>query len=240
MNRDFEIKQLLRAYRSGILSDAAFEEELSHLEHETGEQEQPVSPGFEAGGRTYRSEREAVLSFLDELHATEMDSAIGFAKWSAVCRTMGLRSGLMVAAERNAYHARIIERRVHELGGDLRTTASQHGSKIAEVLGNGSIPDFEKLAALTAMIQEPQQAVAPLVEFASALNRDIETKQVLRLLAEDELSTATWLHEIFSVLTSRQAAAQAADSPRQFSAAPQAGGGQQPAMPGREPSDEQS
>src|SRR5579875_3399884 len=175
MNRDFEVRQLLRAYRSGILSESAFEEELTRLEHETGEPGQaPVSSGFEIGGRTYRSEREGVLSFLDELHATQMDSAIGFAKWSAVCRTLGLRSGLMIAAERDAYHARIIERRVHELGGALHAINSERGSKLAEVLGNGSIPDFEKLAALTGMMQEPQQAIAPLVEFAAALNRDVE------------------------------------------------------------------
>ena len=35
MNRDFEIRQLLRAYRSGIMSEAAFEEEMARLEHES-------------------------------------------------------------------------------------------------------------------------------------------------------------------------------------------------------------
>jgi len=119
VNRDFVIKQLLRAYRSGILSEAAFEEELTRLEHgvEPGE---PTGPGFEAFGRMYSSERAAVISFLDELHATQMDSAVGFAKWASVCRTKGLRTGLMIVAERKAYHARVIERRVHELGGELR------------------------------------------------------------------------------------------------------------------------
>ena len=38
MNRDFEIKQLVWAFRSGIMSEAAFEEELSRLELETGAQ----------------------------------------------------------------------------------------------------------------------------------------------------------------------------------------------------------
>jgi hypothetical protein len=32
MNRDFEVRQLLRAYRSGLLSEAAFEEEMNRLE----------------------------------------------------------------------------------------------------------------------------------------------------------------------------------------------------------------
>jgi hypothetical protein len=210
MNRDFEIRQLLRAYRSGIMSEAAFEEAMTELEHESGEQ-QPAEPrGFEVGGRAYRSEREAVLSFLDELHATQMDSAIGFAKWSAVCRTSGLRTGLVIAAEREAYHARVIQRRMHELGGELRSTASAHGGQLVELLANASISDLEKLTALTSLIQDPQQAVGPLLQFAQALTRDIETKQALRLIAEDELSSANWLHEICAALTALQAGAQAA------------------------------
>jgi hypothetical protein len=73
MNRDFEIRQLLRASRSGIMSEAAFEEELTRLEHEPGEAGQAPISGFEACGRRYRSEREAVLSFIDDLFATQSD-----------------------------------------------------------------------------------------------------------------------------------------------------------------------
>ena len=170
MNRDFVIRQLLRAYRSGILSEAAFEEELARLQHgaEPGE---PTGPGFEAFGRMYSSERSAVISFLDELHPTQMDSAVGFAKWASVCRTKGLRTGLMIVAERKAYHARVIERRVHELGGELRATTSKETAKLVEILANGEIPEVEKLSALTSLIQEPKQAIAPLLTFAAALKQ---------------------------------------------------------------------
>jgi len=212
MNRDFEIKQLLRAFRSGIMSEAAFEEELSRFEHEAGEQGPAPSPGFEACGRTYGSEREAVLSFLDELHATQMDSTLAFAKWSAVCRTKGLRTGLLIAAERAAYHTRIIQRRMHELAGQLLATATERGRSLVEVLANSQVSDLEKLSALTALIQEPQQAVAPLVAFAAALTSDLETKQALRLMAEDELSTSTWLHDVCAAMTATQPAAPANDA----------------------------
>lgn len=203
MNRDFEIRQLLRAYRSGILSEAAFEDEITRIEHEAAEPG-PVSPTFEALGRVYRSEREAVVDFLDKLHATQMDAAVGFAKWSSVCRTRGLRTGLMMVAERKAYHARVLERRAHELGAGLRSISTDQGSKLVELLANREISELEKLLALTALIQEPQAAVAPIMAFASALNSDVETKQALRLLAEDELSSATWLHDVCQVLTASQ------------------------------------
>jgi hypothetical protein len=64
MNRDFEMRQLLRAYRSGIMSEAAFEEEMAKLEREAEGMGQ--SEGFEAFGHLYRSEREALLSFFDK------------------------------------------------------------------------------------------------------------------------------------------------------------------------------
>ena len=215
MNRDFEVRQLLRAYRSGLMSETAFEEEMTRLEHETGEPGQPVlPPGFEVFGRSYRSEREAVISFLDELHATQMDLAIGFAKWSAACRTMGLRTGLMMAAERSAYHSRVIERRVHELAGELHVATSEHGGKLAEVLANGEVSDLEKLLALTSLIQDPQQVIAPIVTFASALRKDVETKQALRLLAEDELSTAAWLHDICAALSAVEVPATSTNAER--------------------------
>jgi hypothetical protein len=202
LNRDFEIRQLLRAYRSGLMSEAAFEEEMTRLEQGEGEQTQ-AQPGFEAFGRVYRSERDAVINFLDELHATQMETAVGFAKWAAVCRTTGLRTGLLMIAERDAYHARVLERRVRELGGELHGSPTDQGSKLVELLANREISELEKLLALISFIRDPQEAVAPILQFAALLRSDLETKQALRLLAEDELSSATWLHEICAVLSSQ-------------------------------------
>jgi len=36
MNRDFEFKQLLRAYRTGIISETTFEQEMKQLENGGG------------------------------------------------------------------------------------------------------------------------------------------------------------------------------------------------------------
>jgi hypothetical protein len=91
---------------------------------------------------------------------------------------------------------------------------SEHGGKLVEVLANDQISDLEKLSALTALIQEPQQAVAPLLAPA-ALTNDVESKQALRLLAEDELSTATWLHQIYQALTAAQASSPVSEAAQQ-------------------------
>src|SRR5260370_15269374 len=73
MSRDFEFKQLLRAYRSGIISQATFEGEMTCLEAgmPTAHNGNGSSGGFKAFGRTYKSERDAVVSFLDKVRARE-------------------------------------------------------------------------------------------------------------------------------------------------------------------------
>jgi hypothetical protein len=103
-----------------------------------------------------------VLSTTFLLHSR---TAIAFAKWAAVCRTNGLRTGLIIAAERAAYHARVIQRRTHELGAELRSTTTPNGVRLIEALANGAISDLDKLAAITSLIQDPQQVAAPLLAF---------------------------------------------------------------------------
>ena len=209
MNRDFEVRQLLRAYRSGVMSEAAFEEEMLRLEHETTGIEpgaEEPSPGFLAFGQRFRSEREAVISFFDQLHATQMDTAVGFAKWAIVCRTSGLRTGLLMIAERDAYHARALERRARELGGELHSTATEVGGKIVELLANREVADLEKLVALTSIVADPREAVAPITAFAALLKTDVESRQALRLIAEDELSTVNWLRDVCAALAESRSA----------------------------------
>ena len=67
MSRDFEFKQLLRAYRSGVINEQTFEQELVQLEHGSGNGD--GSRGFQAMGKTYGSEREAVIAMLDRFRA---------------------------------------------------------------------------------------------------------------------------------------------------------------------------
>jgi hypothetical protein len=71
------------------------------------------------------------------------------------------------------------------------------------LLANREISELEKLLALISFIRDPQEAVAPILHFASLLRSDLETRQALRLLAEDELSSATWLHEICAILSAQ-------------------------------------
>src|SRR6516225_9671519 len=98
MNRDFEFKQILRAYRAGIINEATFEQEMQSLESGSTNGQN----GFKAFGRSYASERDAVLGFLETVSAAETNGGEAIRKWLEVCTTECIRGGLKMVAEREA------------------------------------------------------------------------------------------------------------------------------------------
>ena len=129
MSRDFEFKQLLRAYRSGVISQSTFESEMAWLEAGTPTTNGNGGAGFKAFGRTYKSERAAIVSFLDKVRAGEANGGEAFAAWAEVCTTDCIRTGIRIVAEREAYHSRIFAQRLAELGGEARATTTEEGRK---------------------------------------------------------------------------------------------------------------
>ncbi len=209
MSRDFEFKQLLRAYRGGIISEATFESEMRALENGTGKTN-GNGAGFHAFGKTYRTERDAIVSFIDKVRAGEANGGEAFSRWAEVCTTDCIRSGIRMIAEREAYHARIFAKRLEELGGQCRAETTEDGRKFTEYLGNPSIPDTEKLLSFTKRVGKPEDAIQPICDFQASLNEDLGTKEALRLFAEDELSSTKWLWDACAAL----------NAPKQESAQP--------------------
>jgi hypothetical protein len=200
MSRDFEFQQLLRAYRSGVISQSTFESEMAWLEAGAPTTNGNGSGGFKAFGRTYKSERAAVVSFLDKVRAGEATGGEAFAAWAEVCTTHCIRTGIRIVAEREAYHSRIFAQRLSELGGETRAMPTEDGRKYTAYLGNPSIPDAEKLLSFTKRVGKPEDAIKPIREFAELLKEDLSTKEALRLFAEDELSTAKWIWDACAAL----------------------------------------
>src|SRR5229473_1284630 len=106
MNRDFEFKQLLRAYRAGIITEETFECEMTALENGSPAMSNGAQ-GFRALGKTYANEREAVATMLDRFRAGEANGQMAFGNWAKVVSTDCIRSGVRMIAEREGYHARI-------------------------------------------------------------------------------------------------------------------------------------
>jgi len=82
---------------------------------------------------------------------------------------------------------------LRELGGEARAEASAASVKIRECASDPKMTDNAKLLEFDAVLSNPEELIRPIFEFADQIKEDMETKEALKLFAEDELSSAKWL-----------------------------------------------
>lgn len=191
MNRDFEFKQLLRAYRAGIINEATFEKELSDLEHVGAHSD--GGRGFEALGKTYGNEREAVVALLDRFRAGEAGGQTAFSGWEKQVGTDCIRSGIRIIAEREGYHARIFERRLADLGVECKAGLTDFSRQVTAKLSDSKMSDNDKLIYVTSLAPDPEAFWKPVSEVVDRIKDDQESKELFKLYIQDELSSGKWL-----------------------------------------------
>jgi hypothetical protein len=157
--------------------------------------------GFRAFGRTYGSERAAVVSLIDKICAGEANAAHAFGAWADQCTTPSLRSALRMVAERETSHARVFERRMRDLGAERRAGATADGEHLRAYLSDSHRSDAEKLREFVLVTGDPAAVLEPIRDFAERLAEDLETREALRLFAEAEYSTLKWAQSTCSTLS---------------------------------------
>jgi len=135
-----------------------------------------------------------VLRFLDALRAAEAAGAAVVDAWVAVCPLPSLRGGLRTIAEREAGHAALLEERLRELGGtcDAAVPDVMRAAAVAR-FGSSEVPDEEKLGLVLARYPEEGSVRRPIAHVLELLDPDLETRELLRLVAEGEGATVAWL-----------------------------------------------
>ncbi|TMA67581.1 MAG: hypothetical protein E6J68_04945 [Deltaproteobacteria bacterium] len=135
-----------------------------------------------------------VLRFLDALRAAEAAGAAVVDAWVAVCPLPSLRGGLRTIAEREAGHAALLEERLRELGGtcDAAVPEAMRAAAVAR-FGSSEVPDEEKLGLVLARYPEEGTVRRPIAHVLELLDPDLETRELLRLVAEGEGATVAWL-----------------------------------------------
>ena len=135
-----------------------------------------------------------MLRFLDALRAAEAAGAAVVDAWVAVCPLPSLRGGLRTIAEREAGHAALLEERLRELGGtcDAAVPDAMRAAAVAR-FGSSEVPDEEKLGLVLARYPEEGSVRRPIAHVLELLDPDLETRELLRLVAEGEGATVAWL-----------------------------------------------
>jgi rubrerythrin len=110
-----------------------------------------------------------------------------------------------MVAEREAYHGRVFERRLRELGGRMADRMTEEFQKNVAYLRDTKTSDYEKLKRGATRFPNPEETIRPIFEFADAIKEDFQTKEMVQLFAQDELSTLKWQNALFATLTAMNA-----------------------------------
>jgi len=151
----------------------------------------PVMPRERVGER----EQAGVAAFLAALRAALVGAAEVGAAWAGVSPSDGLRGGLRTIAARHSAHAALASERLRELGGQPEATMLAPA-----VLGDAhawyGAPERSDDTKLARLLDPAGPCRAPLeaVErVAASLLEDVETREMLRLIAASEQATLAWL-----------------------------------------------
>nr|AFK79228.1 hypothetical protein [uncultured bacterium F41-01] len=195
--QDFEAKQLLKAYRKGLISDELFEAQMKELKN--GQQNGHAQ--YMYNGQPVGSEREMIMQLLDEFRCRENFAAEFFGRWVDVSDQECARGGLRVVQQREAYHAQVLEDRLRELGGIPQCTVSaERRQKDLALYASKEKTDAEKLLALTGGLTDPAQTLKYITSVIDQIQEDQQSKELLRSLVQDEMSSVTWLKEACALL----------------------------------------
>ena len=195
VDEQFERRQLLRAYRRGLVSDELFEEQM----REIGANGRPPSPAtaearpYRIGRKTYATERAMLLRFLDDFRAAETFGGVVLSAWLDVARDRELRGGLRVVCEREAMHGRLLGARLAELGGRCEQSLPEATREAARArFGSRDVSDAEKVREIVGRLPDVESAVAPIREVMEQISEDRETRNLLESIVEDEAATVRW------------------------------------------------
>jgi hypothetical protein len=185
---DFEARQLLKAYRKGLISDDLFEEQMQELGKDSS------SEGYMYNGTCHTTEKEMVMALLDEFRCGENFAAEYLNRWVEVSDQECVKGGLRVVQQRESYHASILEARLSELGGDPQCTVpSERRDKELPYFADANKTDLEKLQSIAAQLSDPAAALKPLTDAIAQIQDDQHSKELLSSLVDDEMSSVKWL-----------------------------------------------
>lgn len=203
VTKEFEARQLVKAYRRGLISDELFAEQMCEIG-------MPTTAGktYTINGRAYASERKMLISFLDKFRAGELYASQVLPLWIDTCRIPELKGGLRTVCHREYMHSQLLEQRLRELGGELRASIPDDvQDKGRKHLGSTTVSDAEKLREFIARNPDVESAIKPIKDIICQIEDDLETKAVLQTLCDDEAATAGWLRAMCECLSAGDAPA---------------------------------
>ncbi len=196
---DFEARQLLKAYRKGLISDELFEEQMKELNDS--------HRSYTYNGQSHATEREMIMHLLDEFRCGENFASEYLNRWIEVSDQECVKGGLRAVQQRETYHAQILEARLRELGGVPQCTVPQERrDKELPFYASPEKKDAQKLLSIAERIGgDPAVVLKPITDVIAQIQEDQQSKELLRSLVDDEMSSVKWLMEACKTLNPQAA-----------------------------------
>jgi len=196
---DFEARQLLKAYRKGLISDELFEEQMKEINN--------GHHGYTYNGQSHATEREMIMHLLDEFRCGENFASEYLNRWIEVSDQECVKGGLRAVQQRETYHAQILEARLRELGGVPQCTVPQERrDKELPFYASPEKKDAQKLLSIAERIGgDPAVVLKPITDVIAQIQEDQQSKELLRSLVDDEMSSVKWLMEACKTLNPQAA-----------------------------------
>src|SRR5215831_18958408 len=170
---DFEARQLLKAYRKGLISDTLFEEQMRELGQGNGGE-------YFYNGKTHATEREMIMHLLDELRCAENFASEYLNCWVQVSDQECVKGGLRMVQQRETFHAQILEARLRELGGIPQCTVpAERRDKELPFYASAERKDLEKLQSLAERIKDPAAVLKQVTDVIAQIKEDQQSKELL-------------------------------------------------------------
>ena len=176
-----ELTRLLALYREERISEQQLLERIESLD----------------GGELQPQQDRAAVDLLDAYRAAEASGAETLAAWARLSNDPALVGGLRTAAARESKHAALLEQRVRELGGSPMATIPDWLVRYNARITDPEASDLDRLAAIVEQFPDVDRAAAPLLEAIDTVIGDELTRELLRTICADELSTVKWAHEAY-------------------------------------------
>ena len=162
---------------------------------------------FMACGKAHTSERDAVVTMIDMFRVGEAGGSALFSGWAKACKTPMLHGGLGMIAERESYHARVFEKRMDALGAERKAQDYPNRGEMEAYFANPEIADLAKVKHFNELVGDPEQIFSELKTLVDRITNDVESREMLRLFYQDEMSSTRWLREMEARLTEAPARA---------------------------------
>lgn len=156
--------------------------------------------GYQGGANP--TERDLIVHLLDNYSTTEGFVAQYLPKWIEVSPSESVKGGLRTVQAREAAHARLMKARLKELGEKVTAEIPQQ-RRDNEIPFFSSVEhsDKDKLKVLVDLFGDGEEFLKPVSEVMESITEDLQTKELLRTILDDERESVSWIQGMYQSLS---------------------------------------